>query len=127
MKTYLTSLLRRYAVAGASGSAVHFALLMLLAPNLGPLLASTLGAAAGAVVNYSLLKGWVFSERTARPLNYVAMCLLSIAINTLLMATISSVGIDALPAQIFSSGAVMMVNFAVSNRWIFKYETNGSK
>lgn len=127
MKTYLTSLIRRYIVTGAAGTAVHFALLLLLAHAFGALLASTIGATAGAVVNYLLLKGWVFSDRTARPINYVAMCLLSIAFNMLLMAAVSSFGVGALPAQIFSSGLVMIVNFAVSQKWVFKYETTGCK
>lgn len=127
MKTYLTSLLRRYMVAGTAGTAVHFALLLLLVPVFGALLASTMGATAGAVVNYSLLKGWVFSNRTARPANYVAMCVLSVGANTLLMAAVSSFGVDALPAQIITSGLVMIVNFAVSNNWVFKHDTTRCK
>lgn len=127
MKKLLDSLLSRYVVAGVAGTAVHFALLWLLTPALGLLLGSSVGATAGAVVNYLLLRGWVFSDRSALPIYYVALCVLSVTLNALLMAVVSSRGVSGFVAQMICSCVLMIVNFAVSNGWVFRYETTRFK
>ena len=116
-----TLLFPRYLISGLTATTVHFALLLLLAPVFGVLLSSTIGAIAGAVVNYWILKAWVFRNRTARPVNYGALCVLSVAFNALFMAVILRLGAGALPAQILSSLLVMIVNFTISNNWVFKH------
>jgi putative flippase GtrA len=116
-----TLLFPRYLISGLTATTVHFALLLLLAPVFGVLLSSTIGAIAGAVVNYWILKAWVFRNRAARPVNYAALCVLSVAFNALFMAVILRLGAGALPAQILSSLLVMIVNFTISNNWVFKH------
>ncbi|WP_150769106.1 GtrA family protein [Pseudomonas fluorescens] len=121
MNTLLNRLLPRYVVSGVTATAVHFALLVFLAPRIGWLSSSAVGAIAGAVANYWILKLWVFRHRTAQPGNYVALCALSVFFNTLFMAAILKLGVSALPAQVVSSGLVMIFNFTISNNLVFKH------
>jgi putative flippase GtrA len=58
---------------------------------------------------------------------YVALCVLSITLNALLMAVVSSRGVSGFVAQIICSCVLMIVNFAISNGWVFRYETKKFK
>jgi putative flippase GtrA len=121
----MTSQLLRYGLAGAVGTALQYAILVSLvqfarAPAVA---ASTVGAIAGALVNYVLNHRWTFaSDRThehALP-RFAAVALAGIAINAIVMGTmLSLVGVHYLVAQIVATGVVFVVSFLVNRAWTF--------
>jgi len=115
----------RYGVAGAVGTALHYAMLVALvqfaqAPAVA---ASTAGAIAGALVNYALNYRWTFaSTRThdkALP-RFAAVALAGIAINAIVMAAMLDVaGAHYLVAQVIATGVVLVAGFLANRAWTF--------
>jgi putative flippase GtrA len=115
----------RYAAAGAVGTALQYALLVALvqfaqAPAVA---ASTVGAVAGAVVNYALNHRWTFASTRghgqALP-RFAAVALAGILVNAIVMAaTIQLVGAHYLAAQVVATGVVLVAGYLANRAWTF--------
>ena len=119
------SLFGRYIISGWIAATVHFALLFFLVEwqSLNPTLASALGFTAAIFVNYSLQYYWTFSvsgpHRTFF-LRYLSVTMLTLGINTLLFWTLNAVmEIHYTIAQVVATGVVVIVNFAINQRYTF--------
>ena len=111
-----------YATAGAFGTGAHFAVLMLLAPLTGPLVATTIGAACGALTNYALARRFVFESkaRNAQTMpRFMLVALLGLAINGAVMASLIGV-LPLLASQAGASAVVLLVGYAVNRYWTFR-------
>ena len=115
-----------YAAVGASGTAVQYAILLLLVNVFGVLapIASTIGAIAGAIVNYLLNYHLTFNRssnhRAAAP-KFFATSALGVALNFLLMsAQTKMLGVNYFVAQLVSTATVLCVTFIVNASWSFK-------
>jgi putative flippase GtrA len=115
----------KYAVAGAAGTAVQYALLLLLVESrmLSAVPASTCGAVAGAVVNYMLNYRYTFRSRRPHAeasLKYLLVSLAGIALNAAVIALgTSAVGLHYLMAQVLATGIVLVAAFATNRAWTF--------
>lgn len=112
----------RYGLAGAAGTGVHYGLLFALLGVIGPLFASTVGAAAGAMLNFMLARDWVFTgrERLRLPLpKFFAVASLGLVVN----AAILAVGLQllpVLPSQLVATGFVFLAGYGMNNIWSFR-------
>ena len=115
----------RYAGAGLLGTALQFAVLVVLVQlgNMGAVVASTLGAIAGAVLNYGLNHQFTFasdkSHAHALP-RFAIVALVGIALNAVVVAVmLDFVTSNYLVAQVVATGAVLVAGFLANRTWTF--------
>jgi len=114
----------RYAGAGAVGTLAQYALLVILvqAQWAGAVVASTLGAIAGALVNYALNHRFTFaSGRThaqALP-RFAAVAAAGIALNAAVVALLVHADVHYLAAQVVATGVVLVAGYLANRAWTF--------
>jgi putative flippase GtrA len=115
----------RYAGAGVAGTAMQYAVLIVLVQlaGLGAVAASTLGAVAGALVNYRLNHQLTFaSDKThghALP-RFALVAVAGIALNAIVLAAmLAFVTPHYLVAQVAATGAVLVAGFLANRTWTF--------
>lgn len=118
-----------YACAGAAGTALQYAVLLLaIAASAGTLSArgavwaSTLGAVLGAGTNYLL--NYRVSFRSARPHReaaprFVLVAATGLAINAATVGALCAGGLPPLAAQVAATAAVLVCGFLLNRRWTF--------
>jgi putative flippase GtrA len=115
----------RYATAGVAGTAVQYLVLIVLvqAAAIGAVVASTLGAVAGALVNYHLNHRYTFNSDKphARALpRFATVALAGVAVNAAVLALmLAFVTPHYLLAQLAATAAVLLAGFAVNRAWTF--------
>jgi putative flippase GtrA len=114
----------RYATAGAVGTLVQYATLVLLVQtqSAGAVVASTLGAIAGALVNYTLNHRFTFAS--GRPHGqalprFAAVAVAGIALNALVVAMLVNAGAHYLVAQVAATAAVLLAGYLANRAWTF--------
>lgn len=125
----LVAQLRRFvgfAAVGLVGTAAHYLLLVALVEGLGadPVAGSVAGFCLGALVNYGMSHRFVFrsdrAHREALP-RFFAVALSGLAWNTLLMGLfIRYLGWPYLPAQVLTTGLLVVWHYAVNALWTFR-------
>jgi putative flippase GtrA len=115
----------RYAGAGIAGTALHYAVLVVLVQlaGLGAVVASTLGAIAGALVNYRLNHQFTFASDKAHghalP-RFAFVAVVGIALNAMVLAAmLAFVTSHYLVAQVAATGAVLFGGFLANRAWTF--------
>jgi putative flippase GtrA len=112
----------RYAAVGAAGTALHYGLMYLLLGALTPVVASTIGAAAGLVCNYALARMWVFAERDTLSYPFVKFVLVAlggIGVN----AAILSLAVLSMPvwtAQVCATLCTFVAGYTLNDLWSFR-------
>jgi putative flippase GtrA len=115
----------RYAGAGAVGTALHYAVLIVLVQlaHAGPIAASTTGAIAGALVNYALNYRYTFASGNphgrALP-RFALVAIAGVALNALVLAAMLALaGAHYLVAQVVATGAVLGAGYLANRAWTF--------
>lgn len=115
----------RYALAGAAGTAVHYAVLIVLVQlaSIGAVAATTAGAVSGALVNYRLNHRFTFESeqphKHALP-RFALVAVLCIAINAAVVAMLLPwVAPYYLLAQVAATGVVLISGYLVNRTWTF--------
>ena len=115
----------RYAAAGAIGTAVQYAILVALVQGeqMNAVAASTVGAVAGALVNYALNHRYTFGSGAqhlrALP-RFAATALAGIALNAAIVALlVSGAQANYVAAQVVATAAVLAFTFLGNRRWTF--------
>jgi putative flippase GtrA len=115
----------RYALVGAVGTAVQYAILVsLVRTGLAPAIAaSTVGAVAGALVNYYLNSRWTFGSTRAHEQalpRFAAIALAGIGLNAIVMGGMFTfLGVNYLLAQFVATGVVLVTGFIANRAWTF--------
>ena len=125
LPTTMTPQFLRYAGAGAVGTALHYAVLIALVQFalLDAVLASTTGAVAGALVNYTLNHRYTFASgrahRHALP-RFALIAAAGVALNALVLAAVLAIaGPHYLVAQVVATGAVLAAGYLANRAWTF--------
>jgi putative flippase GtrA len=118
-----------FALIGGFATAVQYALMTLLIWLFDcPLvLASGIGFAVSAVANYLLNARLTFRsrERHAKTLpRFIITACLGLAINSVLLAFLASLGLHPAPAQILTTLGVLLWNYTINALWTFKNPTH---
>jgi len=116
----------RYTMVGAVGTLVHYLVLLALVERGGapPTLATTLGFAIGAVVNYFLNLRFTF--QSTRPHREALPRFLGVAAGGMLLNSgIVALGADLLRLhymipQVCATGAVVICTFCANRVWTFQ-------
>lgn len=118
--------LLRFAAVGAIGTVAHYALLLALveAAGIDPLVGSVAGFMLGALVNYAMNRRLVFrSDRAhaeALP-RFFAVAGIGVVWNALLMSVLMGpIGLHYLPAQVVTTGLLLLWHYAGNARWTFR-------
>ena len=114
-----------FLLIGAMGTAVHFVVLAWLSEgfDLGPVMASQVGALAGAAVNYVL--NHRVNYRSGRSHlhtgpRFATVVVVGFLVNGLCMVLATRMwGWHYLPAQILATAVVLGWNFAANHWWTF--------
>jgi putative flippase GtrA len=115
----------RFASAGATGTAVHYAFLLILVhfSLAQPVTASILGSFCGALINYLLSHHWVFKSNRGHRETFTRFFIISaigLALNAALMYVLVAMsGIHYLPSQLVATGIVLLWNFLGNRFWAF--------
>lgn len=115
----------KFASAGAIGTALHYLILATLVSFLffSPVVASTLGALAGAGMNYWLNRNYTFRStrrhREALP-RFIMLAGLGLTLNAFIVGLTTTAGLHYLVAQVVATCGVLIINFLVSRIWIFR-------
>ena len=115
----------RYAGAGAIGTTAHYAVLIALVQlaGAGAVAASTVGAIAGALVNYALNHRFTFaSRRTHRAAlpRFLVVAGGGVVLNAAVMAAmLAAVPAHYLVAQVAATGVVLVAGFLANRKWTF--------
>lgn len=122
-----------FAALGALGTLAQYAVLIALASGLGvrPVLASCAGFLTGGVVNYLLGRRIAFrSDRPhaeAAP-RFFAVAGMGLVFNALLMALFTeALGLPYLPAQLVTTGLLVLWHYAGNLLWTFRPERGAAR
>ena len=89
----------------------------------GAIAASTIGAIAGALVNYALNHRYTFASRSAhgRALpRFALVAIAGVALNALVLAAMLALaGAHYLVAQVVATGAVLAAGYFANRAWTF--------
>lgn len=128
VKSTLSSLARnilitfmRYAGIGVIGTLVHFLILVWLLDFTTPVIASTVGAIAGGITNFQLVRAYVFAIRPDRPFafpKFATVAIGGIALNAAIMAALSPL-FPVLVSQAVATGTVLVAGFSLNRVWSF--------
>ena len=113
--------LLRYALAGATGTLLHYALLFMLLPVLEPVTASTIGAIAGLIVNFQLAHRWVFRGRDGLRypfVKFVTVALAGIGVNAAILS-LMILYLPVLAGQMVATACVLLVGYVPNDLWSF--------
>jgi len=116
----------RFSLVGLCGAVAHYSTLIGAVELAGAsaVAGSMLGALAGATVNYTLSRLFVFEAQRghggAIP-RFLATAAVSAALNGILMAIlVNLIGLPYLPAQVLVTGMLVTVNYLASRHWTFR-------
>jgi putative flippase GtrA len=115
----------RYAGAGIAGTVLQYALLVALVQfaSMGAVVASTIGAIAGALVNYRLNHQFTFASDKAHGHALPRFALVAIgglALNAIVLAVmLAFVTSHYLVAQVAATGAFLVAGFLANRTWTF--------
>jgi putative flippase GtrA len=120
-------------MAGAAGTAAHYAVLIALVETarVGPVPASIAGFCTGAIVNYTVNRGWVFRSRRAHrealP-RFFAIAGVGLVVNALLMQLLTdAAGWPYLAAQVVTTGLLLLWHYAANAFWTFREPHHASR
>ena len=117
----------QFAAAGGLGTSAHYGVLYYLFDKsavCSVILASIVGFACGAMVNFHLSHFWVFRSGVAylpALAKFLCLAALGLIVHTLCMGVmISQLNWYHWPSQILTTHFLLIANFLLSRFWIFK-------
>lgn len=100
---------------------MHFAILGVIFSFTGPVPASTLGAIVGCVVNFVLVRHFVFETELPAKYSLPRFCtvaIISIVVNALVLNMLIA-RLPLFAGQTFASGCVLVIGYILNKRWSF--------
>ncbi|MDO8414246.1 MAG: GtrA family protein [Gallionellaceae bacterium] len=116
----------RFATVGAIGTSVHYVILWgLVTAGTAVLLATTVGAIGGALVNYILNYRYTFNSDLAHRsalVKFFTVALIGLLLNTVMMALLTQM--HYFIAQIITTFFVLLWNYIGNLLWTFRMRKN---
>jgi putative flippase GtrA len=116
--------LLRFFIVGVASVATNTGALYVLHGRLGVALpvAAALSFAISFVINFGLNRIWTFEAEGAmfgHFWRYLSLVLVNLGLNAGLVTALTWAGLPYLVSQIVTTGALSMMNFLISRRWVF--------
>ncbi|MEO1081255.1 MAG: GtrA family protein [Pseudomonadota bacterium] len=111
----------QYGLAGSLGTGAHYAVMWVLLTVVSPLAATTSGAAVGCLINYLLVRAYVFpSGRSVRGafLRFLAVASGGVLLNGIVVCLAHS-ALPILPSQLLATAVVLVLGFLINKSWTF--------
>lgn len=118
----------RFSAFGAIGTIAHYTVLVSVVALLGEsaVLGATCGAVVGALINYLLNYRFTFSSslrhRDTLP-RFLLMAGVGVLMNALIVGVLTAAGLHYMIAQVVATLTVLLINYLVSKKWIFRDQT----
>jgi putative flippase GtrA len=114
----------RFLVVGGTSVAVDAGLLYVLHGLLGMWLepATALSFLAGLVVNFALNRRWSFASTGrmgSQAVRYAALVAVNLLVTVVLVKALTALGLMYLVAKVLTTAVLSVVNYFVSQKWIF--------
>lgn len=121
----LGALFTRFVLSGAAGSCLHYSvfLILVIVVEVASGLAAFLGAVCGACVVYLLNRRYTFGSSVthSRALpRFIILSLFGAILNGAVVSWLSHAGLHFLASQVTATLLVLIVNFVVSKKWIYR-------
>ena len=115
----------RFACVGLAATGVHYAILIALVEiwQIGPVVATTMGFAAGAFVSYVVNRRYTFKaagQFGPGLAKYYGVMSVGLVLNAIIVAVLSGGGLPYLVAQVIATGAVLIWNFLTARLVVFR-------
>lgn len=110
-----------YSGAGLIGTGMHFLVLFAALDYVGPVVASSLGAIVGCIINYTLAREFVFVSTATFERSFprfATVALLGIGVNALIITVLFDL-LAVLVSQLIASSAVLALGYVANKRWSF--------
>ena len=114
-----------FACVGAVATALQYLVLIVLVQfgDIRPVLASGLGYAAGAGINYLLNYHYTFASQRSHSramVKFLTVAMIGLLLNSLIVAVATdTLSLHYLLAQVIATGLVLMWNFVANRVWTF--------
>ena len=122
-----------FAVIGAVGTGVHFAVLVALVAGLAwsPVLATSIGAVCGALTNYFLNYRLTFRSRKRHSeaiVKFMVVAAIGLGINAAIVKFgVQWAGLHYLAAQVIATGVVLVWGFLANRVWTFQGDAQNAE
>jgi putative flippase GtrA len=122
----------KFSAVGALGTLAHYSVLVCLVQLLSAnvLVASSIGAIVGALVNYFLNYKWTFNSNKRHSeamVKFFAVATVGFVMNGLFMALFTeALALHYLIAQVMTTGIVLFWNFLANHYWTFDRQSGQS-
>jgi putative flippase GtrA len=115
----------RFACVGLAATVVHFAILITLVEiwHFGPVFATTIGFAVGALISYALNRRYTFGPTGQFGLGlakYYGALSVGLLLNGIIVGVLSGAGLPYLVAQGIATGTVLIWNFLTARLLVFR-------
>lgn len=115
----------RFVLIGAVASALQYIIMFALIREIQmqAVFASGIGFTISAIANYLLNVRLTFRSKAAHVSTaprFFATAAAGLGINSVVLFLLASLGLSTVPAQIVTTGVVMLWNYAVNALWTFK-------
>ncbi len=113
--------LAMYIGAGSIGTVAHFLILFGTSASFGPVVASSIGAIIGCIINYCLAREIVFHSTTSRNRSlprFAVVASTGVLVNALVIGMLAPLLPIAL-SQVMASGTVLLFGYAANKNWTF--------
>lgn len=124
MQRLLTYRFIRYSGVGIIGTATHFLCMIVLVEwgHTSPVLATSVGATVGAIVNYVLNHQFTFSSSRSHQVafpRFAAIAILGIILAALIVKLGVLIGLHYVLSQIVASICILLLGFLLNKYWTF--------
>ncbi|MEU4622565.1 GtrA family protein [Actinoplanes sp. NPDC023801] len=114
----------RFLVVGGTSVVVDAGLLYVLHGLLGMRLepATALSFLAGLVVNFALNRQWSFASTGrmgSQAVRYAVLVVVNLLVTVLMVKALTTLGLMYLVAKVLTTAVLSVVNYFVSQKWIF--------
>ena len=115
-----------FAMAGGFATALHYALLVaLVQAQVSVVMASSVGAVFGALLNYGINRRFTFRSRRAHRQalpRYLLIAAAGFVINGYVITVALNARLHYLAAQVIATATVLLWNFVIHRWWTFRGE-----
>jgi putative flippase GtrA len=120
--------IRKFLIVGVMSFAIDFGVLLFLQKGFGVQLtiATTIAFLLGLLVNFTLNKIWTFEapkgakQSSRQALQYGLLVVLNLVLTNIVVGSAEAIGIGPELSKPIATGLIMMLNYAVYNKIIFR-------
>jgi putative flippase GtrA len=121
----------RFVIVGAAATGIQYVILFMLVHwgMLDPVLASSIGFLVSSFANYFMNYHFTFRSTQRHGLTlmkFMTLAGIGLSLNSVVMRTLTQMGLHYLLAQVCATGVVLLSNFVGNSLWTFRPVETGT-